>query len=39
MHPGRWMPLGVNANYLEDGNSAQKESLEISPEAVLKMIL
>jgi ADP-heptose:LPS heptosyltransferase len=39
MHPGRWMPLGVNANYLEDGNSAQKESLEISPEAVLKKIL
>jgi len=39
MHPGRWKPLGINASYLEDGNSEQKESLEISPEAVLKMIL
>lgn len=39
MHPGRWMPLGTNASYLEDGNSDQKESLEISPEAVLKRIL
>jgi ADP-heptose:LPS heptosyltransferase len=39
MHPGRWKPLGINASYLEDGNSEQKESLEISPEAVLKKIL
>ena len=39
MHPGRWMPLGAKATYLEDGNSEQKESLEIAPEAVLKMIL
>ena len=39
MHPVRWMPLGSNASYLEDGNSEQKESLEISPEAILKMIL
>jgi heptosyltransferase-3 len=39
MHPGRWMPLGANASYLEDRNSKQKESLEISPEAVLKKIL
>jgi ADP-heptose:LPS heptosyltransferase len=39
MHPGRWMPLGGNASYLEDGNSGQKESLEISPEAVLKRII
>lgn len=39
MHPGRWMPLGVNASYLEDRNSEQKESLEIPPEAVLKKIL
>jgi len=39
MHPGRWMPLGGKASYLEDGNSDQKESLEISPEAVLKRIL
>lgn len=39
MHPGRWMPLGRNATYLEDGNTEQKESLEISPEAVLKKIL
>jgi ADP-heptose:LPS heptosyltransferase len=39
MHPGRWMPLGSQASYLEDGNSEQKESLEISPEAVLKRIL
>jgi ADP-heptose:LPS heptosyltransferase len=39
MHPGRWMPLGVNASYLEDRNSEQKESLEIAPEAVLKKIL
>jgi heptosyltransferase-3 len=39
MHPGRWMPLGIKASYLEDGNSEQKESLDISPEAVLKRIL
>lgn len=39
MHPGRWMPLGVNASYLEDRNSEQKESLEIPPEAVRKKIL
>jgi ADP-heptose:LPS heptosyltransferase len=39
MHPGRWMPLGGHASYLEDGNSEQKESLEIAPEAVLKKIL
>ena len=39
MHPGRWMPIGVNASYLEDGNLDEKESLEISPEAVLKKIL
>jgi ADP-heptose:LPS heptosyltransferase len=39
MHPGRWKPLGINASYLEDEKSEQKESLEISPEAVLKMIL
>ena len=39
MHPGRWMPLGTNASYLEDGNSDQKESLEIAPEAVLKRII
>jgi ADP-heptose:LPS heptosyltransferase len=39
MHPGRWKPLGINASYLEDENSEQKESLEISPEAVLKKIL
>ncbi len=39
MHPGRWMPLGSNASYLEDGNSEQKESLEITPEAVLKRII
>jgi ADP-heptose:LPS heptosyltransferase len=39
MHPGRWMPLGIKASYLEDGNSEQKESLEIAPEAVFKMIL
>jgi ADP-heptose:LPS heptosyltransferase len=39
MHPGRWMPLGAKATYLEDGNSEQKESLEITPEAVLKRIL
>lgn len=39
MHPGRWMPLGSHASYLEDGNSEQKESLEIAPEAVLKRIL
>jgi ADP-heptose:LPS heptosyltransferase len=39
MHPGRWMPLGSHASYLEDGNSEQKESLEITPEAVLKRIL
>ena len=38
MHPGRWMPLGAKATYLEDGNSEQKESLEIAPEAVLKRI-
>jgi len=39
MHPGRWMPLGVNASYLEDENIEQKENLEIAPEAVLKKIL
>lgn len=39
MHPGRWMPLGVNASYLEDENIEQKENLEIAPEAVLKNIL
>jgi hypothetical protein len=39
MHPGRWMPLGAKATYLEDGNLGEKESLEISPEAVLKKIL
>jgi ADP-heptose:LPS heptosyltransferase len=39
MHPGRWKPLGINASYLEDEKSEQKESLEISPEAVLKKIL
>lgn len=39
MHPGRWMPLGNKASYLEDGNSEQKENLEIIPEAVLKRIL
>ena len=39
MHPGRWMPLGGNARYLEDENSEQKESLDIAPEAVLKIIL
>lgn len=39
MHPGRWMPLGAKATYLEDGNSEQKESLEITPEAVLKRII
>ena len=39
MHPGRWKPLGINACYLEDENSEQKESLEITPEAVLKKIL
>jgi len=39
MHPGRWMPLGINTSYLEDGNSEQKESLEISPEAVSSIIL
>lgn len=39
MHPGRWMPLGAKATYLEDRNSEQKESLEIPPEAVLKKIL
>ena len=39
MHPGRWMPLGAKACYLEDGNIEAEESLEISPEAVLKMIL
>ena len=39
MHPGRWMPLGINTNYLEDGNSDHKESLEISPEAVSSIIL
>jgi ADP-heptose:LPS heptosyltransferase len=39
MHPGRWMPLGSHASYLEDGNSEQKEILEISPETVLKIIL
>ena len=38
MHPGRWMPLGTKATYLEDGNLGEKESLEISPEAVLKKI-
>jgi ADP-heptose:LPS heptosyltransferase len=39
MHPGRWMPLGAKATYLEDGNSEKKESLEIAPEIVLKRIL
>ncbi|MFA9221815.1 MAG: glycosyltransferase family 9 protein [Sediminibacterium sp.] len=39
MHPGRWMPLGINSSYLEDGKSEQKESLEISPEAVSSIIL
>jgi hypothetical protein len=39
MHPGRWMPLGAKATYLEDGNLGEKESLEISPEAVSSIIL
>ena len=39
MHPGRWMPLNVKATYLEDGNLGEKESLEISPEAVSSIIL
>ena len=39
MHPGRWMPLGVKATYLEDGNLGEKENLEISPEAVSSIIL
>jgi len=39
MHPGRWMPIGLNASYLEDGNLDEKESLEITPEAVSSIIL
>ena len=39
MHPGRWMPLGAKATYLEDGNFGEKESLEIFPEAVSSIIL
>ncbi len=39
MHPGRWMPIGERAAYLEDGNLGEKESLEIAPEAALKRIL
>jgi hypothetical protein len=39
MHPGRWMPIGVNASYLENGNLDEKESLEITPEAVSSIIL
>ena len=38
MHPGRWMPLGANATYLEDGVVDEAVVLNISAEEVASLI-
>ena len=38
MHPGRWMPLGANATYLEDGVVDETAVLNISAEEVASLI-
>jgi ADP-heptose:LPS heptosyltransferase len=38
MHPGRWMPLGANATYLEDGIVDETAVLNISAEEVASLI-
>jgi heptosyltransferase-3 len=38
MHPGRWMPLGANATYLEDGVVDETAVLNISAEEVAQLI-
>lgn len=37
MHPGRWMPLGANATYLEDGAVDEAVVLNISAEEVASL--
>jgi ADP-heptose:LPS heptosyltransferase len=38
MHPGRWMPLGAKATYLEDGVVDETAVLNISAEEVARLI-
>ena len=38
MHPGRWMPLGANATYLEDGVVDEAVVLNISAKEVASLI-
>lgn len=38
MHPGRWMPLGTNATYLEDGVVDETDVLNISTEEVFEKL-
>ncbi len=38
MHPGRWMPLGANATYLEDGVVDETAVLNISAEEVFEKL-
>jgi heptosyltransferase III len=38
MHPGRWMPLGANTTYLEDGIVYEAAVLNISAEEVALLI-
>lgn len=38
MHPGRWMPLGANATYLEDEVEVETAELHISAQAVFEKL-
>lgn len=38
MHPGRWMPIGNNANYLVASKHPEEGFLEIAPHEVMAML-